>query len=188
MYAESANDVKRRLLNAIIEEVRCTVKRGEKTREIEFRLRGDGSFKKKWGEANRANGESGNRPSGSSTPPVACLRERLESSNLVLVRLPIEIHNLGHGQRLICIDSDRLPQELGLDEEAVDSLVQAGLVRPWPQKPLPKPRIDYSALQQNYARMLAVGRSTSRADLAGHLGVSRVWVSKVLEGIKRKPG
>jgi hypothetical protein len=71
MYAESTSDVKRRLLNAIIEEVRCTVKRAEKTGEIEFRLRGNGSIEKKCEEAKKANGESGKPPSGSSTPHVA---------------------------------------------------------------------------------------------------------------------
>jgi len=66
--------VKRRLLNAVIEEVRCTVKRGEKTGEIEFRLRWDGSIKKKREEA-KQNEESGNPHYGGSTPLVVRLRE-----------------------------------------------------------------------------------------------------------------
>ena len=86
------------------------------------------------------------------------------------------------------MDSDRLPQELGLNEEAIGSLVQAGLVRHRPQKPRPKPRIDYAALQQTYRRMLAEGLFKSQTELARHLGVNRVWVSKVLKGIKRKSG
>jgi len=114
------------------------------------------------------------------------LRERLENSNFVLVEIPIEIHNLGHGQRLICMDSERLPQELGLNEEAIGSLVHAGLVRLRPQMPRPKPRIDYAALQQTFARMLAEGPFKSQTELARHLGVSRVWVSRVLKGIKRE--
>jgi len=116
------------------------------------------------------------------------LRERLEDSNFVLVEIPIEIHNLGHGQRLICMDSDRLPQELGLNDEAIGSLVQGGLVRLRPQKPRPKKRIDYEALQQTYRRMLAEGRFSTQTELASHLGVSRIWVSRVLKGIKRKVG
>ena len=80
MYAESTSDVKRMLLNEIIQDVRCTVRRGEKTGEIEFRLRGDGSIKKEREEAKKGNGESGNLPSGSSTPHVAWLRE--QDSNL----------------------------------------------------------------------------------------------------------
>jgi hypothetical protein len=112
------------------------------------------------------------------------LRERLENSNYILLKIPIEIHNLGHGQRLICMDSDRLPQELGLNEQAIGSLVQAGLVQLRPQKPRPKKRIDYEALQQTYRQMLTEGGFASQTDLARHLGVSRVWVSRVLVGAK----
>ena len=86
------------------------------------------------------------------------------------------------------MDSDRLPQELGLNEEAIGNLVQGGLVRLQPQKPRPKKRIDYEALQQTYRRMLAEGGFASQTELARHLGVSRLWVSRVLKGIKRKPG
>ena len=114
------------------------------------------------------------------------LRERLENSNFVLVEIPIEIHNLGHGQRLICMDSERLPQELGLNEQAIGSLVQGGLVRLRPQKPRPKKRIDYEALQQTYRRMLAESGFASQTELARHLGVSRVWVSRAPKVIKRK--
>ena len=121
-------------------------------------------------------------------PRVVRLRERLENANYTLLTIPAEIHNLGQGQRLICMDSDRLPQELGLNEEAIGSLVQAGLVRLRPQKPRPKPRIDCAALQQTYRRMLAEGLFKSQTELARHLGVNRVWVSKVLKGIKRKSG
>jgi hypothetical protein len=130
--------------------------------------------------------ESDNAPSQQRvTGRVERLRERLENSNFVLLKIPVEIHNLGHGQRLICMDSDRLPQELGLNEEAIGNLVQGGLVRLQPQKPRPKKRIDYEALQQTYRRMLAEGGFASQTELARHLGVSRVWVSIVLRGNRR---
>jgi hypothetical protein len=86
------------------------------------------------------------------------------------------------------MDSERLPEELGLNEEAIRCLVQAGLVRPRPQNPRPNPRIDYAALRQTYARMLAEGPLSTQTELARHLGVSRVWVSRVLKGIERKAG
>jgi hypothetical protein len=117
---------------------------------------------------------------------VERLRERLENSNFILVKIPIEIQRLEHGHRFICMDSDRLPQELGLNEEAIGCLLQAGLVRLRPQKPRPKSRIDYAALQQTCSRLLTDGSFVTQADLARHLGVSRVWVSRVLKGIGRK--
>jgi Mn-dependent DtxR family transcriptional regulator len=48
--------------------------------------------------------------------------------------------------------------------------------------------IDYEALRQTYARMLAGGPFANQADLARHLGVSRVWVSRVLKGMKKSTG
>lgn len=121
------------------------------------------------------------------TGRVEGLRERLENSNYILLKIPIETHNLGHGQRLRYMDCDRLPHELGLDEEAIQGLLQTGLVRVRPQKPRRKERIDYAALQETYRQMLAERNFSSQAELARHLGFSRVWVSKVLKGIQRKP-
>jgi hypothetical protein len=126
--SEVSPETKRWFLNVVIEEIRCSVKRGEKKGENACKLRGDGTVKKTW-EVAKQNEEPATSLSGGSTPRVVRLRERLENSNYVLLRIPIEIHNLEHGQRLICLDSDRLPQELDLNEDAIGSLVQAGLVR-----------------------------------------------------------
>lgn len=63
------------------------------------------------------------------TPRVAWLRERLENSNFFLVKIPVEIHRLQRGQRLIWMDAERLPEELGLTDQEIESLSQAGLVR-----------------------------------------------------------
>ncbi len=86
------------------------------------------------------------------------------------------------------MDPDFLPQELGLNEEAIGCLMQAGLVWLRPQKPTPRERTDCAALQQTYARMLAEGPFSNQTQLASHLGVSRVWGRRVLKGIKRMPG
>jgi hypothetical protein len=186
MYAEPTIDVKRPLLNAVIEQARCTVKRGEKTGEIELRLRGNGSTKKKWDEAKEANGESGTLPSGSPTPHVALLRERLENSNYILLKIPVEIHLFERGLQAIRMDPARLPQMLGLSDQDIERLHQVGLVRVPPPTPRAKERIDYVVLQQTYARMLAEGPFASQAELARHLGARRVWVSRVLKGIRRR--
>ncbi len=74
----------------------------------------------------------------------------------------------------VSMDSERLPDELSLDRQDIESLFQAGLVRRRPQKPRPKKRIDYEALQQTHARMLTDGPFSNPAELARHLGVSMV--------------
>jgi hypothetical protein len=59
LYSEAPPDTRRKLLNVVIEKIRCSVKRGEKTGEIVYKLRGDGTVMKKWEEA-KQNEESGN--------------------------------------------------------------------------------------------------------------------------------
>ena len=115
---------------------------------------------------------------------ILSLRERLENSNYILLRIPIEIHLFERGLQGICLDPDLLPLELGLAEYDIERLRQAGLVRTPPPTPRPKKRIDYAALQQTYRRMLTEDGFASQADLARYLGVSRVWVSRVLKRAK----
>jgi hypothetical protein len=66
---------------------------------------------------------------GISTPHVVSLRDRLHTSNFILLKIPIEIHNMGHGERLTCMDSEGLPEDLGLFDQDIESLSQRGLVR-----------------------------------------------------------
>lgn len=82
------------------------------------------------------------------------------------------------------MDSKRLPEDLGATEENIESFSQSGVVRRRPQKTHTKTPIDSAALQMTYRRMLAGSSSSNQAEVARHLGISRVWVRKVLKGIK----
>lgn len=97
------------------------------------------------------------------------LRDRLHTSNNILVKIPIEIHNLGHGERLTCMGCERLPDDLGLSDQDIESLSQRGLVNRRQQKTRPKNRIDYDALRHTYRQMLQSGTFPNRAKLARHL-------------------
>jgi hypothetical protein len=75
IYSEAPMETRRKLLNVIIEEVRCFVKRKEKRGEIVYKIRGDGSVKKNWEEAQKP--EDPKPPSsGGSSLQVAWLREQ----------------------------------------------------------------------------------------------------------------
>ena len=146
------------------------------------------AIKKKWEEAKKAHGESGTLPSGSSTPHVAWPRETHENSNYILLRIPIEISKIAHGEKAIAVDEGPLHCSLPLSPAAITRLQDRRLIRlPRPVKTKRLP-IDYAALQQAYRRMLADGGFVTQAGLARHLGVSRVWVSRVLKGVKKKAG
>ena len=116
------------------------------------------------------------------------LRERLENSNYVLLRIPIEIHLFERGLQGICMDPGRLKELLGLSDQDIEHLRQARLVHLPPPTPQAMERIDYSALQLTYSRLLVEGPFSTQTELARHLGVSRVWVSRVLKGIIRRAG
>ena len=103
------------------------------------------------------------------SPHEIWLRERLENSNFILVKVPFEMHLPRHGTQAMNMDPDQLPQVLAVTGQDIERLRQA-------------------ELQQTYARMLGDGLFSSQAELAHHLGVSRVWVSRVLYGVKRNAG
>jgi DNA-binding CsgD family transcriptional regulator len=75
---------------------------------------------------------------------------------------------------------------LPLSEAAINRLRKRGLIRRQLEFRAKRQLIDCAALQQTYARLLAEGGFSSNAELARHLDVSRVWVSRVLKGIKRR--
>ncbi len=63
------------------------------------------------------------------------LPETHENSNYILVRIPIEIHKLGHDERLTSMHSERFPAELGLTDPDIQRLFETGLARLRPEKP-----------------------------------------------------
>jgi len=116
------------------------------------------------------------------------LPETHENSNYILLRIPIEISNSARGEKAIAVAEAPLSSILPLSPDAITRLQDVRLIRlprPVRAKRLP---IDYAVPQQTYRRMLADDGFVSQADLARHLGVSRVWVNRVLKGIKRKAG
>jgi hypothetical protein len=67
----------------------------------------------------------------------------------------------------------RLPEELGLTDDDIESLSQRGLVRAVSTKPLPKEHMDAQPWQ-TYAGNPAEGWFSSRDELARHPGESKV--------------
>jgi len=133
--------------------------------------------------------ESDNAPSQQRvTGRVERLPETHENSNYILLRIPIEISNSAHGEKAIAIAEGPLYCSLPLSPVTISRLQDVCLIRlPRPERAKRLP-IDYAALQKTYARMPVKGPFLNQTELARHLGVSRVWVSRVLKGIKRKVG
>jgi hypothetical protein len=126
--------------------------------------------------------------SGGSSLQVAWLPETHENSNYIHLRIPIEISNSARGEKAISVAEGPPSSILPLSPDAITRLQGVRLIhRPRPVKAKRLP-IDYGALQQTYRQMLTEGGFASQTELARHLGVSRVWVSRVLKGMRRKAG
>ncbi len=85
--------------------------------------------------------------------------DRLHTSNYILLKIPVEIHNLGHGERLTCMDSERLPDNLGLSDQDIESLSQRGPIRT---------KICYVELNAQYEQLLLDGTCATTADFVRH--------------------
>lgn len=104
------------------------------------------------------------------------------------VRLPIVIRRVQRGQAKMVVNVAKLGEFLALSPEDIDRLAPL-LSGPLPESARPmRKRIDYVALRAQYEQILLNGTCATKADVARHVGVSRVWVSRVLKGIKRKAG
>lgn len=83
----------------------------------------------------------------------------------------------------------KLEEFLSLAPEDINRLAPH-FSRPLPERARPpRKRIDYVVLRAQYEQLLVNGTCATKADIAPHVGVSKVWVSRVLKEImKRKLG
>ena len=104
------------------------------------------------------------------------------------LRLPVIIRRVQRGEAKLVVDFAKLGQFLALSPEDIDRLAPL-FSGPLPERTRPmRKRIDSVALRAQYEQLLLDGTCATKADVARHVGVSRVWVSRVLKGINRKEG
>jgi hypothetical protein len=95
------------------------------------------------------------------------------------LRLPVVIHRVQRGEAKLAINAARLGEYLKLAPEDLDLLSSLLPVMPHVRTKPVRKTIDYVALKAQYERLLSNGTCATQADLARHLGISRVWVSRV---------
>jgi DNA-binding MarR family transcriptional regulator len=114
------------------------------------------------------------------------LRETGRSSKLFHLELPILVHKFKHGEKLIAVDPTEVHNYLRLDEKAVTRLTKYFLYPKTPPANLKRIHIDRQALALQYKDMMDQGLFKNQSDLARHLGVSRVWICKIMNSLKQK--
>ena len=100
-------------------------------------------------------------------------------------RLPVIVRRVKRGKAKLVVNSARLGEFLALSPEDIGRMAPL-LSGPLPEKTHPtRMKIDYVALRTQYQQLLSDGTCATKAEVGRHLGVSRVWVSRVLKGINR---
>ena len=112
--------------------------------------------------------------------PCHSLRGKHQESNFLKFEIPIVLVNNDKGARHIVINSTRFHYFLDLKEPDVETLKRAGLMETSSAKTNLKSRINYDALASEYKHKIESGEFSNRSALARSLGVSRAWVTKVM--------
>lgn len=118
-----------------------------------------------------------------STFCLPWLRGKHQESNFLKLVIPIVLVNNIKGAKHIVINPDRLPYYLSLQQSDITALQRDGLIQPEAPVIIHKQKIDYPTLAQIYRQKLESGSFATRADLARSIGVSRAWISSVLNRI-----
>jgi hypothetical protein len=77
-----------------------------------------------------------------------------------------------------------MPKYLNLDEDSIVQLTRRFLF------PTPKPSrlkrmlLDRKAIAEQYTELINAGVCSNQADVARHFGVSRAWVTKIMNTLK----
>ena len=114
------------------------------------------------------------------------LRGTGRRSKLFHLELPFFVHNLKHGKKILAVDPSEVQKYLHLDDNAVIRLTKHFLYPKVPAASLKRIHIDRQALALQYREMLQQRLFNNQADLARHLGVSRVWITKIMNSLKPK--
>jgi hypothetical protein len=122
------------------------------------------------------------KPKGTSSR-VGWFRVKHGDSNPLSLEIPVVFVNNAKGAQHIVIDPVRLPYYMGLNILEVETLIQANLTRRATIR-VPKQKLDYRQLAVSYQEKLDSGIFPTRASLARHLGVSRAWVTMVMNAFR----
>jgi phenylalanyl-tRNA synthetase beta subunit len=94
------------------------------------------------------------------------------------------MHNSQKGRKYLVIDPARIKSYLDLPPSTIQNLTSSFLYPKQEAKKTIRQKIDMIALQEIYNNMLSDGSFKNRAALAKHFGVSRAWISTVLNRSK----
>jgi CRP-like cAMP-binding protein len=98
--------------------------------------------------------------------------------------LPVLIEKGAHGRKILTVSSARVKKYLKLDRDEAIKFLNIFADQQKYEIKLFKMKVDYNELAATFQRIMDSGVVTNRADLARYLGVSRAYVTKVMNRYK----
>jgi hypothetical protein len=161
----------------LLAEIKSHLKRGKDDGVIEVFIRSDGNIKRTWTEIV-------NQTDPGSSFLDSWLRERPGFSNFFILKIPINIENLLCRKKKLTVDGSFVSEYLVMNVEDMRRLTKFFSI---PRKLEPMKvvnKIDRYSLATRYHELIDQGYVKNQADLARHLGVSRAWITKVMNELK----
>jgi hypothetical protein len=98
----------------------------------------------------------------------------------LMIRLPFRLMYYPRGKRIFTQETSRVKDLLDISDDCAAPVGEGIFALPITPFAIPKNRIDYPVLADEYQQLLSNGACKDLADIARHFDVSRVWVTNVL--------
>ena len=116
----------------------------------------------------------------------ALLRERPDVATFIKLKIPVIFQKRKHGENKIHIDVKQFTKELPISSSLAERLTDSfGLPIKHNLREKREP-IDRIELAKTYSKLMENGTFKTKAELARHLGVSRAWITIVMNTLKYK--
>lgn len=111
---------------------------------------------------------------------LGSLRGRLENSKTLWVKLPVVLHNSRYGTKILAVAPAKISKYLDMPPEAVKKVTESFIYFKAKNSAIKSRKSSREERATLYREMLESGEFKNRAALAQHLGVSRAWVTKMM--------
>ena len=109
------------------------------------------------------------------------------SSKHFTLNLPVFQHKTRYGERIIAVDPNEVKKYLDLNDEDVARLTRRFIYPTQSHSRLKNIVLDRKALAEKYQELIQSGLVNNQAELSRHLGVSRAWITKIMNTLKSNP-
>ncbi len=114
------------------------------------------------------------------------LRERPDIANCIKLKIPIIFQKKKHGENKIHIDVKQFTKEMAISNSLAGRLTDSFGFPIKPTCRIKREPINRIELAKTYLKLIEDGTFKTQAELARHLGVSRAWITTIMNTLKNK--